>query len=204
MDTLQNLIKNLNTIQRNDPYSIELLTAISQEINALSAEIDDFNVQYYFDTMTWYIEVMAQQMQFSFADSLTLQEKREALEARYKSDSKADLYTIKAVAQSWATGEVDVQFTNGKIIIEFIGQVGIPTNIDDFVKIINDLIPCHLEWEYKVKYNTWEFISQFTWGQLSTKTWADVYEGKDFTVNLTHEDMERYTNEELESIIGGE
>lgn len=158
METLQNLTKNLNTLQRKDPYTLNILNAVANEIESLSANIEDFKLQYFFDTATWYLDKYEREL--AIKNNATLEEKRSNIEARWKSGGKSDLYLLQAIADSWKNGEVKISFINGKINIKFTGNYGVPDDLESLKKELDNAKPAHLRIAYNFKYLLVEDIHQ--------------------------------------------
>lgn len=152
MSILESLISNLNKLQRNDPYTINILDAISKEIDLINNEIIDFNNENYFDTMTWYVDVLAKQLAIKLDVNLPIEEKRSIIEGRWKSSGKSDIYLLQSIADSWKNGEIGVDFVAGKIQIKFNSIFGIPANLDNLKIELEKSKPAHLPIIYLLKY----------------------------------------------------
>lgn len=139
-------------MQRNDPYTVEILNAIAAEIGIIENQIIDFDNQYFFDTVTWYINTLAKQLGIKIETSLPIEEKRAIVESKCKSDGKSDIYLLQAVADSWKNGEIEVDFVNSKIQIRFISTFGTPTNLDNLKHALDTAKPSHLPILYFFKY----------------------------------------------------
>lgn len=152
MSSLSALIKNLHTLQRNDPITNEILSAIASEIDVLESQIIDFDTQYFFDTVTWYINTLAKQLNIKIDASLPIDEKRAIIESKWKSDGKSDIYLLQAIADSWKNGEIDVDFVSGKIQIKFNSFFGVPPNLDNLKNALRTAAPSHLPILYLFRY----------------------------------------------------
>lgn len=171
MSISKNLINNLNSLQRKDPLTLNILDSESKELEILSEKIKDFKIQYYFDTMTWYADELAKVMGITFSPDLPIEEKRSIIEAKYKGDGKADIYLLQAVADSWKNGQVDVDFIDGKIKIMFNGIYGIPGDLTYLEEILDDVKPAHLPIEYQFLYFLINDVeNKMTLGNLETLT----------------------------------
>ena len=93
--------------------------------------------------------------------------------ARIRGKGTTTVDLIKNVSISYSNGYVDVieDNKNYKFIVRFVGQKGIPINLDDLKNAIEEIKPAHLQVEYKFIYNTWDMISHLTWNEASTSTW---------------------------------
>ena len=88
---------------------------------------------------------------------------------------------IRSVAANYSNGEVEIieDNENYKFVVRFVGQLGIPGNMDNLKLTIEEIKPAHLVVEYEYIYNTWSDVSRLTWGQAVSYTWEEIR-----TVNL--------------------
>lgn len=72
--------------------------------------------------------------------------------ARYRSSGKVSIETIQAVADAWRNGEVDVDFAGGRIQVTFVGDYGVPEDLQALQEAIGRTIPAHLPIDYFFRY----------------------------------------------------
>lgn len=108
--------------------------------------------------------------------SKTLEFRKTNVIARIRGKGTTTVDLIKNVSISYSNGEVDVieDNENYKFIVRFVGQKGIPTNLNDLKNAIEEIKPAHLEVEYQFIYNTWNMISYLTWNEANTSTWKSL------------------------------
>lgn len=108
--------------------------------------------------------------------SKTLEFRKTNVIARIRGKGTTTVDLIKNVSISYSNGEVDVieDNENYKFIVKFVGQKGVPTNLDDLKNAIDEIKPAHLEVEYQFTYNTWGMIKHLTWNEASTSTWESL------------------------------
>ncbi|MDU6304739.1 MAG: putative phage tail protein [Serratia marcescens] len=108
--------------------------------------------------------------------SKTLEFRKTNVIARIRGKGTTTIDLIKNVSISYSNGEVDVieDNENYKFIVRFVGQKGIPTNLNDLKNAIEEIKPAHLEVEYQFIYNTWNMISHLTWNEANTSTWEGL------------------------------
>ncbi len=148
--TKDNLIKNLHKLFRNDPLIQELFNSVGIDFDNINVAIEDVKKQYWFDTMTWAIPLLEVALQFKTDSNSKIENRRSQLEARWKSDSKVDVYLLKAIANSWKNGNIDVKFVNGKIQITFTGEHGLPNDLEGIYQAIEDVKPAHIPVDYEL------------------------------------------------------
>lgn len=62
---------------------------------------------------------------------------------------------IRRTAESFKYGEVSVSENAGRVIVTFTSLYGVPPFLNDIKRALRDLIPAHLEIEYRFLYNTY-------------------------------------------------
>lgn len=152
----ENLIKNLSYLMRNDAFINELFKSIGAKLDNVDELTKSLNNQLYFDSIDYFIPAMSKNLGIEFADDDTIGDKRSIVEAKWKSSGKSDIFLIQRVLDAWKAGVTEVDFTNGKIIITFPHFV--PVDLVPLDKIINEIKPAHLPFEFIIKYNTFRVL----------------------------------------------
>ena len=171
MASKDRLISNLHKILREDSYITEICTSSGIEMdNVIDLATDIYN-NYFFDTMTWGADIVANWMNITFDPNLTQDEKNSLIEARWKNNGKSDIDLLQNIANSWKNGDTTVSFTNGTIQIKFVGDYGTPSDLSGFQSEIEKAKPAHLIVEYLFKYLLISDIDQvMTISQIQTMT----------------------------------
>ena len=93
--------------------------------------------------------------------------------ARIRGKGTTTKELIKNVSESYANAEVDVIENNNlySFVVKFIGVKGIPENLNDLKKAIEEIKPAHLSVNYAFTYNTWSMVSHMYWGEVESVTW---------------------------------
>ncbi|HID0817776.1 DUF2313 domain-containing protein [Clostridium botulinum] len=170
MNIEQQLIANLHKRVRKDPYIKELCKTSGVEMDTAEDVITDIKKQFNFSTMTWGADLLASEMGIKLDPSLKQDEKNSIIAARWKSEGKADLNLLQAICNSWKNGNVKVSFLNGKIVLKFVGEYGIPTDLDSLKKQINLSKPTHLPVEYLFAYLLLKDVEAMTLTTLENTT----------------------------------
>lgn len=146
------LIKNLHKLYRQDPYIQQIFNSAGLTLDNIDSAVADLQSQYWFDTMTWGIPVLENILQFKTDANAPIEDRRSQLQARWKSNGKADINLLQAVANSWKNGDVTVSFVDGKIKLTFVGEYGIPDDLEGLQKALDDVKPAHLAIVYAFRY----------------------------------------------------
>lgn len=93
--------------------------------------------------------------------------------ARIRGKGTTTKELIKNVSESYANAEVDVIENNNlySFLVKFIGVKGIPENLDDLKKAIEEIKPAHLSVNYAFTYNSWSMVNHMSWREVESITW---------------------------------
>lgn len=102
--------------------------------------------------------------------------RRERIIAKMAGSGTSTKDMIRSVAASYSNGEVEIieDNPNYKFVVRFVGQLGIPGNMDNLKLTIEEIKPAHLVVEYEYFFNTWEDARVLTWEQASSYTWEEI------------------------------
>lgn len=160
------MLDNLPKQYRKDPWITELAEAIGGELTEQAEQMDSLLAQMSLNTVTWNLEVEERIAGISPSPGTSLEDRRSALKAKWRSSGKVDLEQIQAVADSWKNGETSVDFSAGSFVVKFIGAFGIPDDIDALKRAVGLVIPCHLPVEYLIRYILIREIQAMTLDEL--------------------------------------
>lgn len=154
MSSKDDLIQHLHKLYRNDPYIYQLYNSIGLEIDKIKEIIDILSGQIYFDELTEDIGIplMEKVLNFKTDPNSSLEDRRSQLEARRKSYGNFSIDLIQAVCNSWHNGDIKSQLIDGDINIKFIGEYGVPIDLDNLKKAINIIKPAQLIVLYSFRY----------------------------------------------------
>ena len=89
-----------------------------------------------------------------------------------------DSFTKEALDRCLAASGVQcrVEEAGGSLQVSFPGLMGEPEDLEKVRKIVEMLLPCHLEPSYVFSYCTWGTLQDghVAWGYFQGKTWADM------------------------------
>ena len=146
------MLNNLPVQYRKDPWITALAAAVQTKLAGQAQETASLPEQMSFDTVTWNLAVEERVAGITPAAGATLEQRRTALKARWRSSGKATLEQIQMVADSWRNGMVEVGFSAGKIVVQFVGAFGIPEDLDSLEAALQLVIPAHLAMEFLFRY----------------------------------------------------
>lgn len=173
------LIKRLPIFMRSSKIYQEIFTGEENQLTLLDADIADIEKQLNIDTATWALAVYEEELGIKTELNKPLEERRSVIKSKWRGTGKVDAKLIQIVAEAYSNGEVAVSF-NGKMIVKFIGTRGVPPNIQDLERAIDDIRPAHLPFQFKYTYLAWKELDAYnrtwdqwdalnlTWNQLET------------------------------------
>ena len=146
------MLHNLPKQYRKDPWIIALVNAMQGVLDAQEAATRSVTAQESLDTLTWNLAVEERLAGITPPPGSTLESRRTALKAKWRSVGKLTIEQIQAVADAWKNGEVVVSFPDGRIRVQFVGSFGVPEDMDSLKAAIRLVIPAHLPVDYLLRY----------------------------------------------------
>lgn len=148
----EKLLNMLHKVYRKDNWIGQLFQTAGLELDNVSTAIDEINNQYFINTATdWGLKLYEWELGIT-KPSKKLEARRSTVEAKWKTGGKVDIALLQAVADSWKNGEIDVTFPDGKIHITFVGDYGVPTDLEDLYAALDEVKPAHLAIVYTFRY----------------------------------------------------
>lgn len=160
------MINYLPIYERDSKVFQNLIDIEALEIDDRAEDIEDFIKQLSINTATWGLTIYEQELEIKKDIDKSYEERRSAIKSKLRGTGKADKALIKLVSDAHTNGDVDVTF-DGKINIKFISVYGIPPNIEDLKRALEDVKPAHLDIIYIFNYIIWDEFDIYnkTWNQ---------------------------------------
>ena len=139
------MLNNLPVQYRRDPWLIVLAAALQVPIDRQGGVIRSLPNQISLDRVTWNLPVEERVAGIVPPAGATVEQRRAALRAKWRSSGKATLAQIQAVAESWESQRVETSVLAGVIGIDIINlRQGTVAEIREAVEKIK---PAHLPLE---------------------------------------------------------
>lgn len=105
--------------------------------------------------------------------------RRTRIVAKLRGQGVTTVELIHDVVAAFVNGEVEVEEHNDEyyFIVRFVSVLGIPPNIDDVKRAINEIKPAHLELVFEFKFQTWGDLNPYQWGPMAPFTWLGTLNG---------------------------
>ena len=172
------MLRNLPTAYRTDPWILALCGAVQGLLEGLGRETEALPVQIRLAELTWQLPVAERLAGLRPRPGASLEDRRSAVIAKWRSGGPVTLAQIQAVADAWRNGVVDVGFDGSTITVTFVGELGIPEDLNGLKSALEMTIPAHLALRYEFRYRTWGELAGRTWGSMAQHTWGQALEGE--------------------------
>lgn len=143
------MIHNLPKQYRKDKWVLSLVFAVEGELEEQEADARSIVDQMSLDKVSWNLPVEERIAAIFPKPTQTTQERREMLKAKWRMIwGKISEESIQAVCDAWQNGATEVTFDRGMIHIRFVGEKGIPSDLDTLLGMLRTAIPAHLGIDY--------------------------------------------------------
>ncbi|BDG48765.1 YmfQ family protein [Parageobacillus sp. KH3-4] len=154
MSSKDEIIELLPDLFRNSPEYQAIAHAKGKQFDKLEAAIDDVLNQAFIDLATWGLALWEKDYGIPTNPSKSIEERRSNLKAKKRGIGTVKEDVIKNTAEAYYGGEVEViqKPRDLELIVKFISSYGVPSNLDDVRKALEEIIPCHLELLFEFTY----------------------------------------------------
>lgn len=149
---LSTLKSKLHKYERKTVFVADLFGAIYLKLQELEDYIQEVKKQFFFDTVTFLLSWYEKLLGITPQENADIDERRSTVRARWRASGNNTLKLIRGVCESWKNGEVEVSFEGGKIKLNFIGAYGIPDDMTNLMKTLEEVKPAHIGYSIIYKY----------------------------------------------------
>lgn len=177
---LNELVAKLHKYERKSTFANDIFSAIHNKVSEVSDFVETLKKEFFFDTLTISLKAYEKLMKITPQANATIEERRSAIRARWRANGKNSVKLIQDVCDSWKNGEVEAHFVSGKLQIKFVGEYGIPENLQYLLDEVENIKPAH--WGYLIlfKYLLIEDIHEVkTIDEMQTLTIEAFASGKE-------------------------
>lgn len=164
-------------------YMQAINRALEEELSRLVETIDAMLSELRVETANQWLHLWERSVKLPENPNLTLEQRRSRVLARLRQLEASTPARIKAIAESYARGEVELleDFANYVLTVQFVNRIGKPDNMEGLSAQLRTLLPAHLEVEFVYPFRTWDAVSETgkTWGEIADAglTWDDLMNG---------------------------
>lgn len=146
-------LKSVSKFLKKDIVFNDFMKAVCFALEDAENAITETKNNFFFDKMNLKaILFMEELLKITPTNTQTLENRRDVIRARWRSYGHNSISLIQNVCNSWKNGEVEADFINGKIQLKFIGEYGVPEDLQDLINAINVIKPSHLAYYLIYKY----------------------------------------------------
>ena len=140
--------------------SSEIFSSEDKEIARFYENLNDLLIQFRAGTATWGLKEWERIIGVETDETKPIEERRSVVIAKLRGFGVVNAAHIESVAEAFQGGDIKVTEKPGeyKVQVEFTSVYGVPSNLDDLTTILREIIPAHLEIEYKFKYVTYSVV----------------------------------------------
>ena len=159
---------------------VELQRVLGLMVNAAAGDTD-LTLRQLFPTTAsgWGLQLWEEAYGIPVDLSRPEEYRRTRIVAKLRGQGVTTVELIRDVAAAFVNGEVEVEEHNDEyyFIVRFVSIYGIPPNIDDLKRAIEEIKPAHLELIFEYKFHQWGDLRPYQWGQMAPYTWQGVLFG---------------------------
>ena len=172
------LIEMLPSFYHDSNFVKAYISSHDVEHELIEESIKDLVDNLYVDSATWGLDLFEEKLGIKTNKNKDYQERREYIKAKKRGSGTTTVAVVKNIAEAFSGSEVEVieDYSNYLFKIRFVGEKGVPKNINDFKKIIEEIKPAHLAYELEFTYNTHRDLFGRTHGELAKYTHRELRE----------------------------
>lgn len=155
MREFDDMLQSLPVAYRRDAWVIALLGAVQAVDEGQRDAAREAADQLFLDSMTYVLPVEERIAGLTPGTGDTLEQRRSVLQAKWRSATGVcNVDLIQRVCDAWENGEIDVDFVDGEIVLQFVGAYGVPTEQAQAAlqAAVLEVIPAHLAVQYLYRY----------------------------------------------------
>lgn len=153
IDFKQTCLSVISKFMKKDKVVIDFYEAISISFKEIENTLLKIKNNYYFDKLTETgCRIFEDLMQITPKKGSTIEERQDVIRAKWRSSGKNSIELIQRVCDSWKNGEIQADFVNGKIVLKFVGEYGIPDDLESLIQAVEEIKMSHLPFALLYKY----------------------------------------------------
>lgn len=147
--------------------------AVSKELGTLLDDISDTLDQLFVDTATWGLDLWEAELGIATDKTKSDNYRRPVAISKIRGRGittpgvLAELATLFSGSQA-----IVIEYPQEyRFVIKFIGARGIPPNLSDLSRAVNEIKPAHLDYSYEYTYLIWYEAATYKWDEAHIMTW---------------------------------
>jgi hypothetical protein len=150
-----------------------LIEREAAELQVLNAEIQSVLDQFFVDYATYALDRWERLYGIPTDPTKTIEQRRAAIKAKQRATGTTTLAMLRNLAQAYYNVEITENPANYEIIINGVGTNGIPPNLDEFKRVVRDVVPAHIAVTFTFSSVKWTDLdaATVTFDMADTMTW---------------------------------
>lgn len=176
MREYDDMLQSLPVAYRRDAWVIALLGAVQAVDDGQRDAAREAADQLFLDSMTYVLPVEERIAGLTPGTGDTVEQRRSVLQAKWRSATGVcNVDLIQRVCDAWENGEIEVDFVDGEIVLQFVGAYGVPTAqaLAALQSAVLEVIPAHLAVQYLYRYLLVREVHGMTINDLQSHTLHD-------------------------------
>lgn len=142
-------LRQIHWMLQKDPWVQEVFLAGGGTLDELAERILAISRFENFELLNKaQVEYYEKMMGLEGNERKPLEDRRAAIQSAWQAAQKPSLATIQAICDAWKSGGILASYVPGIITLKFLGEPGIPANINDLKKSMERVAPAHLVLDY--------------------------------------------------------
>ena len=132
----------------------DLLQVEGAEFDDLKKAVDEVLDQFFVETATWGLDLWEKELGIVPVAGQPEEQRRSIIKSKLRGMGTVTIQLMKTVAEAYDGGKVDVTQDAAAytFTVTFVDTKGIPPNLDELKKVIEEIKPAHLHVEYVFTY----------------------------------------------------
>lgn len=153
-----------------------LLSVVDSELIEIEDSALSIGLQWIIDKATYGLDDWERLLGIERNPNANLKDRREVIKAKLRGYGTATKEMIQNTAQAFSGGEVEmVEYPNEfRFTVKFVGVKGIPSNMDNFIEMLNKIKSTHSDYDFEYTYTIWSQLRSSTWNDVSSQTWDEL------------------------------
>ncbi|MCM3784306.1 YmfQ family protein [Neobacillus mesonae] len=163
--------------------AVNILDREAEQLAKINADIYDVLAQFFIETATWGLARWEAIFGITPSTTQTYEQRREVILGKMRGVGTVTAELIESVARAYSNGNVAVtaDVPAYTIKVEFVGEYGVPAQLDELQRELRNIIPAHLDVAYKFKFYTYGEMkaTRMTYEQIAATglTYEEILNG---------------------------
>lgn len=146
-------LRQIHWLLQKDPWVQEIFLAAGGQLDQLAERIVAIYHNDNFDELNLaQVQTYEKALGLPSDESKSLTDRRAAIQAAWNVAQKPTLEGMQSICDAWQEGGIIASYAPGTLTLKFIGDVGVPANVDDLKRAIEQAVPAHIVVDYAYRY----------------------------------------------------